>query len=187
MPELVKAPALQAEAKFIEPTEPIPKPGPVPEDEPEAKGHGRFAWLLVAGLLAALALVVATHLVGCGPSMPAARAAVEKGADGSTAGANAATKYDIEWEAGIHSVTQDDLGREYELGRAYPANGKEAWLASDTTYGRGAGMVDVVTFDKATNVEIRHYGQLREDGTVRWYAAETVLDAEGVPISMERE
>ena len=48
-------------------------------------------------------------------------------------------------------------------------------------------MVDVVTFDRVTNVEIRHCGQLQADGTVRWYAAETVLDGQGVPVRMGSE
>ena len=72
-------------------------------------------------------------------------------------------------------------------GARTPSNGRETFLDSDTTYSKGAGMVDVVTFDRASNVEIRHYGQLQEDGTVRWYAAETVMDAQGVPVRMESE
>lgn len=168
----------------VDPTEPIPRAKPAPA----AKAGGRvrrIALVVVAIVLAVVSTVAAAYLLGCVPTRPAARA--DEAKDVSTAGANAATRYDVEWAAGIHSVTVEDLGREYELGCAYPLNGKEAFLDSDTTYSKGAGMVDVVTFDRVTNVEIRHYGQLQEDGTVRWYAAETVLDARGMPVRMESE
>ena len=114
--------------------------------------------------------------------------------DGSTAGANAVTMEDLaimehrdEWETGAWSVTVEDLEREYETGKAYPANGKNTPLDSDTTYGKGAGMVDLITYDRASNILIRHYGQLEPDGRVRWYAAETVLDENGDPVVMPRE
>ena len=45
-------------------------------------------------------------------------------------------------------------------------------------------MVDILTMDTKTNVMIRHYGQLQPDGTVRWYAAETVLNPDGTPMVM---
>ena len=117
----------------------------------------------------------------------------KKPRDGSEAGANAVTAKEIvaetsrdTWESGEWSVTLDDLNRKYEFGEAYPANGKEAALQANTTHGRGAGMVDMITYDVTTNVEIRHYGQMQEDGTVRWYAAETVLDENGKPVVMPR-
>lgn len=114
-----------------------------------------------------------------------------KAMDGSTAGANAVTLDDLlsetphdEWSAGEWSTTIEDLEREYELGQAYPANGKNAALDANTTYNRGGGMVDIITMDTKTNVMIRHYGQLQPDGTVRWYAAETVLNPDGTPMVM---
>ena len=48
-------------------------------------------------------------------------------------------------------------------------------------------MVDIVTYDVKTNVEVRHYGQMMPDGSVRWYAAETVLDEDGKPVVIPRE
>ena len=120
------------------------------------------------GLIAVAILFVAALLVSAcsGPVEPD-----EPVMDGSTAGANA--------------VTLDDLEREYAPG-AYPANGEGAALSANTTYGRGVGMVDMVTYDSATNVMIRHYGQVQEDGTIRWYAAETVLGEDGLPRVMPR-
>ena len=110
--------------------------------------------------------------------------------DGSNAGANAVTLEDLardEWESGAWSVTTTDLADKPEPGETYPSNGKDTPLDSDTTYGKGAGMVDIITYDSKTNVEIRHYGQLMPDGSVRWYAAETVLDEDGKPVVMPRE
>jgi len=136
------------------------------------------------GLLALVA-VLASLTVACAAPWYAR-------GDGSTAGANAVTLEKTEaardeWEAGEWSVTTEDLTREHELGRAYPPNGKDAPITSDTTYGRGGGMVDLVTYDRATNVMIRHYGQIEPDGRVRWYAAETVLDEDGTPRVMPRD
>ena len=114
--------------------------------------------------------------------------------DGSTAGANAATVEELkasiareEWQDGKWSVTKEDIERERELGQAYPPNGKEAAITTNTTYNRGAGMVDLITYDTVTNEMIRHYGQLDRFGNVRWYAAETVLDADGRPKIMPTE
>ena len=115
----------------------------------------------------------------------------QREADGSKAGANAVTYEELiceEWETGAWSVTTTDLANKPDPGGgAYPSNGKSTPLVSDTVYGKGAGMVDIITYDARTNVEIRHYGQLMPDGSVRWYAAETVLDEEGKPVVMPRD
>lgn len=133
------------------------------QDERDAAAtYGCLALLAIALLLVAAILASACS----GPAEPD-----EPPMDGSTAGANA--------------VTLEDLEREYGPG-AYPANGEGAALTSGTTYGRGAGMVDMVTYDRATNVMVRHYGQVQEDGTIRWYAAETVLGEDGLPRVMPR-
>ncbi|MBR3225843.1 MAG: ATP-binding protein [Atopobiaceae bacterium] len=108
--------------------------------------------------------------------------------DGSNAGANAVTLEDLardEWESGAWSVTTTDLDNKHEPGETYPSNGKDTPLDSDTTYGKGAGMVDIVTYDVNTNVEVRHYGQMMPDGSVRWYASEIVLDEDGKPVVMQ--
>lgn len=155
----------------------------------EAAGHG--AAVLLLALLAAAVWACAML----------ARVTVDEvgadanPADGSAAGANAVTLEDLalsqtvrdEWETGAWSVTLEDLGREWgDASGAHPANGKNTPLSADTTYGRGAGMVDLVTYDRATNIAIRHYGQIEPDGSVRWYAAETVLDEGGRPVTVPR-
>ena len=107
--------------------------------------------------------------------------------DGSTAGANAVTVDDLESMAfrdefaeGMYSVTLDDLNRAWpEEGGVYPMNGKNTPLTADTVNCKGAGMVDIVTYDKRSNVQIRHFGQVQEDGSIRWYAAQYVLDENG--------
>lgn len=180
----------------------MPAPRQAPKHERNAPeclqgGHDRAATLGCAGIivmLATIALFVAVVAMRQVVDSVEAEALSEERADGSKAGSNAVTIEDIkrevareEWESGTWSVTTEDLEREYELGQAYPLNGKNAALDSDTTYGKGAGMVDLVTYDKATNVMIRHYGQLGPDGRVRWYAAETVLDEDGTPKVMPRD
>lgn len=45
-------------------------------------------------------------------------------------------------------------------------------------------MVDLVTYDRATNIAIRQ--QIEPDGSVRWYAAETVPDEGGRPVTVPR-
>ncbi|MBP3883629.1 MAG: hypothetical protein J6D54_01650 [Olsenella sp.] len=155
-----------------------------------AAGRGLLAITLV---LVAIGLLVSLS-VGCARAKDAkAGVADREPMDGSTAGANAVTLEDLgldgardEYLAGAWSVTAEDLAREYEMGQAYPLNGKDTPLTNDTTYAKGGGMVDMITYDLKTNVEIRHYGQLEPDGTVRWYAAETVLDEEGKPVVMPR-
>ena len=152
-------------------------------------GCDRAATLGCAGIivvLATVALFVAAATIWHVADF--AEALAKERADDSKTGSIAVTKEDLkrevareEWESGAWSVTTEDLEREYELGQVYPLNGKNAALTVDTTYNKGAGMVDLVTYDKATNVMIRHYGQLEPDGRVRWYAAETVLDEEGKP------
>lgn len=110
--------------------------------------------------------------------------------DGSNAGANAVTLEDLarnEWESGAWLVTTTGLANKPQLGESYPSNGKDTSHDSDTTYGKGAGMVDIVTSHAKTNVEIHHYGQMMPDGSVRWYAAETVLNEDGKPVVMPRE
>lgn len=120
--------------------------------------------------------------------------AKENPMDGTSAGANAVTldslmgqAFKDEWEAGAYSVTLNDLERKVEPGQAYPANGKNTPLHSDSTYGKGAGMVDVITYDRSTNAMIRHFGQVQEDGSIRWYAAQYVLDEDGKPIIVPHE
>lgn len=163
----------------------IPIPVQAPPREVVIAGPKRKVGHVLAGLLAIAALIaIAIFLLSCARQQPAK--AVESRHDGSTAGANAVTEFELRWAAGEYSVTLEDLEREHELGEAYPMNGKEAFLDSDTTYNKGGGMVDMITLDKQTNVMIRHYGQLLEDGTVRWYAAETVLDEYGQPAKMPR-
>lgn len=130
----------------------------------EAAGVGLVTLFLAAALVVAMLAACA-----CSSEQGADAGAL----DGSTAGANA--------------VTLDDLAREYEMGQAYPSNGKDTPLTSDTIYGKGAGMVDLITWDTRTNVMVRHYGQVQEDGTVRWYAAETVLDEDGKPMATPRD
>ncbi len=152
------------------------------------------------GFWASLIYVVLIGLffcvVVCGCTTQCTSSEVEeqpKKMDGSTAGGNAVTVEQLEgivfrdnWEEGVYSVTLQDLERKAEEGKAYPANGKNTPLKSDTTYGKGAGMVDMITYDKATNIQIRHYGQVQEDGTIRWYAAETVLGEDGKPVAVPR-
>ena len=155
-------------------------------------GRDRATTLGCAGIIG-IAIVIAALLVAVVARTAAGAAeteAVRTEADGSNAGANAVTFEELvrdEWKSGEWSVTTLDLANKPEPGSTYPSNGKDTPLESDTTYGKGAGMVDVVTYDKATNVKIRHFGQLMPDGSVRWYAAETVLDNQGVPVSMKRE
>lgn len=155
-------------------------------------GRDRAATLGCAGIVA-IAIIVALFVVAA--AAWAVVNAVEAEAlrserDGSNAGANAVTLEDLardEWESGAWSVTTTDLADKPEPGETYPSNGKDTPLDSDTTYGKGAGMVDIVTYDVKTNVEVRHYGQMMPDGSVRWYAAETVLDEDGKPVVMPRE
>lgn len=163
-------------------------------------GRDRAASLGAMGIVAIVILailiigaVVARNVVDSVEAEALAEEARGERKDGSTAGANAVTREEIEglaatqrdeYTVGEWSVTIEDLEREYELGQAYPQNGKNAALDANTTYNRGAGMVDIVTYDRATNVEIRHYGQMQADGTVRWYAAETVFGADGKPVVM---
>lgn len=161
-------------------------------DRAASLGAMGIAAIVILIILAIGAVVVRNAVDSVKAKALAEETRVGKG-NGSAAGANAVTREDIvdiantqrdEYAAGEWSVTTEDLEREYELGQAYPQNGKNAALDADTTYNRGAGMVDLVTYDRATNVEIRHYGQLQADGTVRWYAAETVLGADGKPVVM---
>ena len=133
-------------------------------------GRDRAATLGCAGIVA-IAIVVALFVVAA-----AAWAVVD-----------AVEAEALEWESGAWSVTTTDLADKPEPGETYPSNGKDTPLDSDTTYGKGAGMVDIVTYDVKTNVEVRHYGQMMPDGSVRWYAAETVLDEDGKPVVMPRE
>ena len=155
-------------------------------------GRDRAATLGCAGIVA-IAIIVALFVVAA--AAWAVVDAVEAEAlrsewDGSNAGANAVTLEDLakdEWESGAWSVTTTDLDNKPEPGETYPSNGKNTPLDSDTTYGKGAGMVDIITYDSKTNVEVRHYGQHMPDGSVRWYAAETVLDEDGKPVVMPRE
>lgn len=150
----------------------------------------RATALGLAGIVAILVVIaMAVMVAAADASVEEAKAAM----DGSDAGANAVEADELEsmsatdeWEEGMHSVTIEDLEQGIDADGAYPTNGKGTPLVSDTTYGKGGGMVDVVTFDSTTNVMVRHYGQIEPDGRVRWYAAETVLDADGKPMAMPR-
>jgi len=190
-----RTPTIEATGEIPRPTQ-APRQGVHGKHAATQKGRDRAATLGCAGVvlvvLTILACVAAVlfrvwvdHVEG---------EALAKPMDGSTAGANAVTVEELKasithgkWESGAWSVTEEDLEREYELGKAYPANGRDAFLTANTTYGRGAGMVDLVTYDTETNAMIRHYGQLDQYGHVRWYAAETVLDEDGMPRIMPTE
>jgi hypothetical protein len=190
-----RTPTIEATGEIPRPTQ-APRQGVHGKHAATQKGRDRAATLGCAGVvlvvLTILACVAAVlfrvwvdHVEG---------EALAKPMDGSTAGANAVTAEELlareargEWEDGAWSVTKEDLEREYELDAAYPLNGKKAALTANTTYNRGAGMVDLITYDMKTNAMIRHYGQLDQFGNVRWYAAETVLDADGRPRIMPTE
>lgn len=189
-----RTPTIEATGTIPKPTQ-VPKPAHSHARHMSRDGGDKAATLGYVGLafvaLTALAFIAAVlfrvwvdHVEG---------EALAKPMDGSTAGANAVTAEELlvreargEWKDGAWSVTKEDLEREYELDAAYPLNGKKAALTVNTTYNRGAGMVDLITYDMKTNAMIRHYGQLDQFGNVRWYAAETVLDEDGRPRVMPR-
>lgn len=173
-------------APRVDRTGEIPMPKPAPARELRVEAHEHRLGTAVAVALAFVAIIAGLTYLACCTSTGFAHA-VEAPLDGSSAGANAVTAYELRWDAGEHSVTIEDLEREYELGKAYPPNGKDAALSTDSTYSKGAGMVDMITYDKRTNIEIRHYGQLDEAGRVRWYAAETVIGPDGLPVVAPRE
>lgn len=87
------------------------------------------------------------------------------------------------------SFTATDLTAGPEPGRSYPRNGKGTPLESDTTCGKGAGVVGVVTYDAHANVEVRHHGQPMPypTATACRYAAVTVPDGDGRPVVMPWE
>lgn len=154
-------------------------------------------WCIVAfGMLLIIclgAVIASVAMDGVEMTALAEEAEQVKKMDGSTAGANAVTLEDFEKMAfrdefaeGMYSVTLQDLERKAEDGGTYPANGKNTPLKSDSTYGKGAGMVDIITWDKSTNAAIRHFGQVQEDGSIRWYAAQYVFDEEGKPVVVPR-
>lgn len=154
------------------------------QDEQDAAVGLGFMGLVAIGVV--VACVVVCTIAAC---------AADDAKEHVVAGLNAVTAEEAlagesdqsfrdEWDAGAWSVTLEDLEREPEPGTVHPSNGKNAALDANTTVGRGAGMVDLVTYDISTGVATRHYGQVTEDGSIRWYGVETVVDGNGQPVTI---